>query len=251
MECIVEIISPSLPYQKKRVHKHRNIGTKRWGMKRIVDRVQPPRHKMKKKKKEQETDRGSSDPNAQRKMVDSNGEELGGCVGGVDDPSRDAHSRNSTMLDRCLLLHDDIPFLSYSNQSDSRTHKTTHTHIAQNHAEKKHLANDPPTTGSIEREDGVFRHCFSQLHVAVLGSLKPKFSDFPDLVLDHGEHFQSCPRTSVTQMWTACNTIHFTFKAMPQEHGTTCTIVAHSCEVPLQALLHKHIDTQKKSNLKT
>lgn len=51
MECIVEIISPSLPYQKKRVHKHRNIGTKRWGMKRIVDRVQPPRHKMKKKKK--------------------------------------------------------------------------------------------------------------------------------------------------------------------------------------------------------
>lgn len=51
MECTVEIISPSLPYQKKRVHKHRNIGTKRWGMKRIVDRVQPPRHKMKKKKR--------------------------------------------------------------------------------------------------------------------------------------------------------------------------------------------------------
>lgn len=71
-------------------------------MKRTVNTVPPslclrekaglPEHWQRKKKKSNcaKKERGSSDPNAQRRTADSNGEELGGCVRGVDNPVGDA-----------------------------------------------------------------------------------------------------------------------------------------------------------------
>lgn len=146
VEQIVEIITPSLSYKKKRVYKCTNIGTKRWGIKRIVDRVQPTLHKKKKKKRTINDKKQNGEVQIRMhkgRWRTAMGRNLEDAYRGVDDPFGDAHSRNSTMLDRCLLLHDDIPFLSYSNQSRLRTHRTTHTHTAQNHAEKERLPNDP------------------------------------------------------------------------------------------------------------
>lgn len=126
------------------------------------------------------------------------------------------------------------------------TELRTRTRTPHRTTRKRNVSRMTPTTQSTEREDGVFRHRFTRLHVAVLGSLKPMLSDFLDLLLDRGERFRSCPRSSVAKMWTARNTIHLTFKAMRQKHRTTWNIAAHSCEVPLHMLLHKHTDPQKK-----
>lgn len=249
MEWIVEIITPSLPYKKKRVRKRTNIGTKRWGIKRIVDRVQPTLHK--KKKKRTIYDRKQ---NGEVQVRMHKGRWRTAMGRNLEDASEGSTTPSATRIQETLPCSiDAFSCMTTFHSSATATRATcaltelrTRTRTPHRTTRKRNVSRMTPTTQSTEREDGVFRHRFTRLHVAVLGSLKPMLSDFLDLLLDRGERFRSCPRSSVAKMWTARNTIHLTFKAMRQKHRTTWNIAAHSCEVPLHMLLHKHTDPQKK-----
>lgn len=134
-------------------------------MKRTVNTVPPSlclrekaglqEHWQRKKKKSNcaKKERGSSDPNAQRRTAYSNGEELGGCVRGVDNPVGDARIQE-TLPCSIDAFSCTTTFLSYSNQS-LHTHRTTHTHTPHRATKKRNILQTNRTVGSSEREDTV------------------------------------------------------------------------------------------------
>lgn len=139
---------------------------------------------------------------------------------------RRAHSRNSTMLDRCLLLPDNnsLPQLQQPEQL-AHSHNHTHTHTAQNHMEKEYLTNGRNCWIDTTRR--------RRLGTASPWSLKRKFTDLKDSVLDLSKRFWYCPNSSAirlySQMWVAYNTTSAEIW-QPENNGTEASRLKHSSQ---------------------
>lgn len=105
------------------------------------------------------------------------------------------------------------------------TQPHTHTHTAQNHMEKEYLTNG--------RNCWIDRTRRRRLGTASPWSLKRKFTDLKDSVLDLSKRFWYCPNSSAirlySQMWVAYNTTSAEIW-QPENNGTEASRLKHSSQ---------------------
>lgn len=120
------------------------------------------------------------------------------------------------MLDRCLLLHDNIPFLSYSNQSHLHTHRTTHTRTRRKEPRKKGTPGERAELLDRPNKKTPFRHCLTS-------TAKTKVYQFPCFSFKAWWMLLMMPvQFCCNRMWTARNTTNFRFgshEEMQQMHS--------------------------------